>query len=152
MLSIGKDVFPDNTTFIDALQGILEKSGGGLKRSREDRAYEQWGYRSFWVALPCVPASLITPQLAKDRANLFPVFARDDFASLKANGLTEVRSMLECAETEFLTDDGPYIGGAKECGLADIHAIWIIKWLLQTLEIAKEPGFGKDDLPRVYRW
>lgn len=60
--------------------------------------------------------------------------------------------MLTTAETEFLTDEGPFIGGKSDCGLADIHAIWIVKWLLQTLEIAQEPGFGKKDLPRVYRW
>lgn len=46
VLSIGKDVFPDNTTFIDALQSLLEKSGKGLRKSREDRAFEQWGYVS----------------------------------------------------------------------------------------------------------
>ncbi|QIW94690.1 hypothetical protein AMS68_000208 [Peltaster fructicola] len=152
VLSIGKDVFPDNSTFIDALQSLLEKSGKGLVKSREDKAFEQWGYRTFWVALPCVPASLITPQLAKDRENLFPVFARGDFPALRANGLTEIMSMLDCAENEFLTDDGPFIGGKQECGLADIHAIWIVKWLLQTLEVAKEPGFSKKDLPRVYQW
>lgn len=66
--------------------------------------------------------------------------------------MTEVRAMLETAENEFLTDEGPYLAGHRDCGLADIHAIWIIKWLLQTLKIAQEPGFGKTDLPRVYRW
>lgn len=71
VLSIGKDVFCDNTSFIDALQTILEKEGKGLKKSRHDRAYEAWGYRSFWVALPCVPAGLISEGLAKDRKELF---------------------------------------------------------------------------------
>jgi len=74
VLSIGKDVFCDNTCFIDALQTLLGKSGGGLKASPADRAYEAWGYRSFWVALPCVPASLITEPMAKDRENLFGEF------------------------------------------------------------------------------
>ena len=60
--------------------------------------------------------------------------------------------MLQAAEHEFLTDGGPFIGGSKECTMADIHAIWIIKWLFQTLSLGKEPGFGKEDLPRVYRW
>lgn len=71
VLSIGKDVFCDNTSFIDAMQEILEKQGKGLKRGRWDRAFEAWGYRSFWICLPCVPADLITEGLAKDRANLF---------------------------------------------------------------------------------
>jgi hypothetical protein len=87
VLSIGKDVFCDNTPFIDAMQMLLRKntgtggpapggwSGGNggrpLKTSAADRAWESWGYRSFWVALPCVPAELITEGMAKDRANLF---------------------------------------------------------------------------------
>lgn len=80
------------------------------------------------------------------------MFAREDFPVLKANGLTEIRSMLDCAENEFLTDEAPFIGGKREIGLADIHAIWIVKWLLQTLDVANEPGFSKSDFPRVYRW
>ena len=46
VVSIGRDVFPDNTTFIDALQHLLEKEGKGreLKRAWWDRAFEQWGY------------------------------------------------------------------------------------------------------------
>ncbi|EMC97873.1 hypothetical protein BAUCODRAFT_146481 [Baudoinia panamericana UAMH 10762] len=152
VISIGKDVFCDNTCFIDAMQMLLEKQGKGLKRSKHDRAYEQWGYRSFWVCLACVPASLISKDLAKDRANLFPVFAREDFGTLKQNGLSELRSLLTTAENEFLGDGkGPFIDGA-ECGLADVHAMWMIKWALHTISVAKEPGFDEQAFPKVHRW
>jgi len=153
VLSIGKDFFCDNTSFIDALQSLLEKEGKGLKRSPADRAFEAWGYRSFWVALPCVPAALVTKELGEDRKDLFPVFAREDFAILRQNGLSELRSMIETAEREFLGSggEGPFIGG-KDCGLADIHANWMIKWALYTIEVEKEPGFGKEAYPKVHAW
>lgn len=89
--------------------------------------------------------------MVKDRENLFAVFTRKDFQDLRPNGLSEFRSMLETAEHEFLPKDGPFIGG-KECGLADIHAIWVIKWVFQTLEVSKEGGFGQEQFPKVHRW
>lgn len=152
VLSIGKDVFCDNTSFIDAMQVILTKEGKGkeLKCSSADRAFEAWGYRSFWICLACVPADLITEELAKDRANLFPIFARKDFATLRQNGLSELRSLLQTAETEFLAA-GPFINGVL-LTLADVHAMWMIKWALHTIGVAKEPGFEKAAFPKVHAW
>ncbi|KAK0873132.1 hypothetical protein LTR87_012114 [Friedmanniomyces endolithicus] len=154
VLSIGKDIFCDNASFLDAMQELLEREGKGreLKRGRADRAFEAWGYRSFWVALATVPAGLVSEELGEDRRELFPIFARPDFATLRQNGLSELRSMLETAEKDFLSgEEGPFIGG-KECGMADLHAIWMVKWALQTIGVAKEPGFGKEAFPKVHAW
>lgn len=151
VLSIGKDVFPDNASFIDAMQSLLEKSGGGLKRRIDDRAYEAWGYRSFWVALPCVPLDLNSKQLQNDRKDLFPLFGRPDYARLQTNAASEVRSLMETVEHEFLKDGEPWIAG-KDCGLADIHAMWMIKWALKTLQLEKSPGLEKERFPKVYAW
>ncbi|KAK5138778.1 hypothetical protein LTR32_007743 [Rachicladosporium monterosium] len=60
--------------------------------------------------------------------------------------------MLETAEKEFLSgEEGPFIGG-KECGMADLHAVWMVKWALYTIGVAKEPGFGKEAFPKVHAW
>lgn len=147
--SIGKDVYCDNRIFLEAVQSIFPDRA--LPRTPADAAYEQFGYRSFWVALPIVNASLITPALAKDREKLFAVFSREDFATLKPNGLAEMKCLLDVVENEFLSHGKPWIAGDR-CGVADIHAIWIIKWAFETLEIGKEPGFSREDFPRVYRW
>ena len=40
----------------------------------------------------------------------------------------------------------------EELTLADLHSMWMIKWALQTLGVDKEPGMGKEDFPRVWRW
>lgn len=99
-----------------------------------------------------MPASLVTPQLGADRKRLFPIFAREDFASLRGNGLGELRALFEQVETEFFNDQGPFVGGAWEVGMADLHSIWIIKWCLQTIGVDREPGFSRKEYPRVWRW
>ena len=94
--------------------------------------------------------SLLTPELQKDRAELFSVFTRSDFGELRQNSLAEMRTLLDMVETEFLANS-QWIAGDR-CGVADIHAMWIIKWALQTLDVGQEPGFSKQDFPKVYRW
>jgi hypothetical protein len=47
VLSIGKDVFPDNASFLEAMQTLLEKEGKSLREGPWDRALEAWGYVSF---------------------------------------------------------------------------------------------------------
>ena len=146
--SIGKDVYCDNSIFLDAVQSIFADKA--LPTSPADHAYEALGYRSFWIALPLVPASLITPEMAKEREDLFSVFSRPDFADLRPNALAEFRSLLDILENECLAP-GPWIGGSS-CSVADIHAIWIVKWAFQTLELGSEPGFSKEDFPKIYKW
>ncbi|KAF7189102.1 hypothetical protein HII31_09524 [Pseudocercospora fuligena] len=150
VLSIGKDVFPDNASFIDAMQSILEKQSKGLKRSPADRSFEAWGYRSFWVALPCVPVEFNNKQLQNDRKDLFPLFGRADYSRLQTNAASELRSLIETVENDFLAE-GPWIAG-QECGLADIHAMWMLKWAMKTLDMEKQPGLGRDDWPKFYKW
>ncbi|KAK3625536.1 hypothetical protein LTR56_020340 [Elasticomyces elasticus] len=36
--------------------------------------------------------------------------------------------------------------------MADIHAIWMIKWALHTIGVAKEPGFDRKAFPKVHAW
>ena len=46
VLSIGKDVFPDNASFLEAMQLLLEKEGKALSEGPWDKACEAWGYVS----------------------------------------------------------------------------------------------------------
>lgn len=146
--SIGKDVYCDNRAFCDAVQHIFRDQA--LPTTPSDHAYEAMGYRSFWIALPIVPAKLITPEVAKERQDLFAVFSRPDFADLRPNGLAEFKSLLDMLENEILVP-GPWINGS-ECSMADIHAMWIVKWAFQTLGIGEEPGFSNKSFPKVYKW
>lgn len=49
VLSIGKDVFPDNASFLTAMQELLGREGKGLflREGAWDKACEAWGYVSF---------------------------------------------------------------------------------------------------------
>jgi len=146
--SIGKDVYCDNRVFLDAVQSIFADKA--LPTCPADHAYEALGYRAFWISLPLIPASLITPETLKDREDLFSVFGRPDYVDLRPNSLAEFKSVLDMLENECLVP-GPWINGPK-CSVADIHTIWIVKWAFQTVEICSELGFSRDDFPKVYKW
>lgn len=151
--SIGKDVFIDNRAFIDAVEELFPDKA--LPRTRHDPAYEAFGYRNFWIILASLPVAFLTPELIKERHDLFPVFGKKNYKELRPSAMAELKSFLNVIEHEFLadaTDSAPWINGAK-CGVADIHASWIPKFALETLKYSTdEPGFGKADLPKVHRW
>jgi len=54
-------------------------------------------------------------------------------------------------EDEFLAGEHPWIAGEK-IGLADVHVAFVIRWVLQSMGIAQEKGFGKEDFPRLWEW
>lgn len=109
--------------------------------------------RSFWLTLPCLPAEFVTPELAKDRAALFPVFAREDFGILQESARAELGAYWKGAEEGFLnqSNGGQYIEGSSP-SLADVHAIWMVKWWIETVGLAESTGFGKEDWPRIWKW
>jgi glutathione S-transferase len=147
--SINKDFYCDNRVFLDAIQSIFPTQA--LPTSSADAAWEAFGYRAFWVAMPIIPAALITEEVRRDREDLFTAVNRPDLAELRPNALGEFRSVLDLLENEGLRD-GPWIGGEKVCSVADIHAIWVVKWAFETLGIGSEPGFSREDFPKVWRW
>jgi len=151
--SIGKDVFIDNRAFIDAVEEIFPNKT--LPTSRHDHAYEAFGYRNFWIILASLPLTFLTPELIKERADLFAVLGKSNYKELRPSTIAELKSFLQMIEDDFLrdaTDAEPYINGAR-CGLSDIHAVWVPKFALETLKYGTdEPGFSKTDFPKVYRW
>lgn len=148
--AIGKDLYADNRVFLEAIQNIFPGKAKALARSPADHAYESFGYRTFWVGLPLVPAKMVSKEMKEDRKELFAVFSRPDYESLRPSALAEFRQMLDIVETDFI-GQGPWIGGSQ-CSIADIHASWMIKMVLQTMGVEKEPGFSKQDLPKVHAW
>jgi len=148
--AIGRDVYVDNRIFMEAVQNAFPEKAAALAKSPADHAYEAFGYRSFWICLPLVPTKLMSEEFLKDRAELFSVFNRPDYKELRPSALAEFRQLLDLVETDFLAS-GPWIGGEK-CSIADIHASWMIKFALQTLDIQGEPGFSAKDFPKVHAW
>lgn len=147
---IGRDIYADNRAFIEAVQKIFPDKAAVLAKSAADHAYESFGYRTLWVRLPLVPAKLVSKKMRDDGAELFSVFTRPDYESLRPSALAEFRQLLDIVENDFLDQD-PWIGGPKS-SIADIHASWMIKMVLQTMEVEKEPGFSRPKLPKVHTW
>jgi len=148
--AIGRDLYADNRVFLEAVQKAFPKNTAVLAKSPADHAYECFGYRTFWVTLPLVPAPMLNEEFLDDRRELFSCFARPDYDQLRPSALAEFRQMLDIVENEFLVD-GPWIGGDK-CSIADLNASWMIKMMLQTLGVENEPGFSERDLPKVHAW
>ena len=97
---------------------------------------------------------VLTPEFVKDRATIFPLLTRSDLKTIRPSGLAQFQARLAEFEHQFLsssTEDSPYIGGAKRIGLADIHAIWPIRWALNDLGAKNDVGVGKDVYPKIWR-
>jgi glutathione S-transferase len=149
VLAIGKDVYADSTRIIDELQ----RRYGKLAASPADKAYETFGAHVFATSLSVIPMAAVTPEFKKDRETIFPALNRPDLAQLRPSGLAAMKTIYQVVEREFLGGSpGPFIGGAAKYALADVHVGWVIQWALETLGLGKEAGFGKEDLPRVYKW
>ena len=154
--SIGKDVFIDNRCFLDAVEEIFpDVFKAKLVKTKHDHAYEAFGYRNFWIILASLPVAFLTPELIKEREDLFTTFGKANYKELRPSAMEELKSFLRMIEDDFLadsSDEAPFIAGSK-CGVSDIHAVWIPKFALETLKYsAEEPGFGKEDFPKVHRW
>ena len=75
VLSIGKDVYCDNSVFFDAIQTLPiftedPNNKAPLRTSPADKAYEAFGYQIFWTEITLALPHLITPELAKDREHV----------------------------------------------------------------------------------
>jgi hypothetical protein len=65
--------------------------------------------------------------------------------------LAEFKQLLDIMENDFLADGGPLVHGER-CGVADIYSIWMIKQAFQSLGVGSEPGFSRENFPKVYQW
>ncbi|ETN36961.1 uncharacterized protein HMPREF1541_07949 [Cyphellophora europaea CBS 101466] len=147
--AIGKDIYCDNRPFLEAVQKIFKDKA--LPTSPADHAYESFGYRTFWTCLQLVPLELMSKQLAEDRKKLFAVLTRDDYGDIRQSALGELKQWLDIVEYDFLSHGQQFIAGDKP-GAADVHAIWMLKWAIETVGCGKEPGFAKEDFPKAYKW
>ena len=82
---------------------------------------------------------------------MFPILNRPDYDTLRGSGLGIFRARMQQVEQEFLgNSSGPFMNGAQ-ISLADIHVIWPLRWALKQIGLEKEPGFGPDAFPKVWR-
>jgi glutathione S-transferase len=147
--AIGKDIYCDNRPFLEAVQKIFKDKA--LPATPADHAYESFGYRTFWTCLQLVPLNLVTKDLHNDRKVLFTIFGREDYGDIRQSALGELKQWLDIVEHDFLSHGKQFIAGDKP-GAADVHAVWMLKWALETVECGKEPGFGREDFPKVWNW
>ncbi|KXT10188.1 hypothetical protein AC579_8199 [Pseudocercospora musae] len=150
LLAVGKDVYIDSSKIID----IISTSLGKIRQSSSDKAFQVWGDTVFQEVLTLIPMKVLTPDFVKDRQTIFPLLTRPDLKTIRPSGLAQFQARLAEFEHQFLsqsTPEAPFIGGSKEIGLADIHAIWPIRWALNDLGAKGDGGVGKDVYPKTWR-
>lgn len=147
MLAVGRDVYCDSALIVTT---TLKKLGGNLPTSPADAAFQDWGNATFQGVIATIPAAKLEPGFVADRASIFPAVKRPDFASLRPSALAEFRARCTQVEEQFLGHGGTFIGG-EQLSLADVHVVWVLRWALMSLGVAMEPGFGKEDFPRMWR-
>lgn len=149
LLAIGKDVYADSRLIIDTILSQLGK--GNLITSPADKAFQDWGQSTFEEVLSLVPPSFLSPEFVEDRQHIFPLLKRPDFETLRPSGIAALVERLRQVEDRFLTSSsGPFIGGSQ-LGLADLHVIFAIRWVLMDLGNKDEPAFSKQAFPKVWK-
>lgn len=142
LFAVGRDVYADSSAIIDV---ILKQLGGKdkIKTSSADKAFETWGNETFKSVMPLLPAQAVEDKtFAKDRATIFPIIAKPELLkSLQPTALAELKSRLATVEEVFLAD-GPFVGG-EEFSVADVHVIWVLRWVLTGMSEWKRCVLGR---------
>lgn len=150
-------MYCDNRIFLEAISTIFahEKGVKNLVRTKNDHAYEAFGYRMFWNILEILPDAVFNPDMVNDRKDLYKSVQRSDYREVRPSALGAFRQFLDIIETDFLGDEkaGPWINGDKP-GVADLHTSWIPKFALETLQYSQAEGLGlgKTEYPRLHKW
>lgn len=146
LLAVGKDIYIDSSKIIEVIVSL-----GNIPTGPADKAYQTWGDTVFNEVLGLIPAQVLSPEFVKDRKTVFPIVERPDLKTIRPSALASFKSRLHEVETVFLANSkGPFING-EEISLADIHIVWPLRWALNDLGAANDPGTGKDDFPKVWR-
>ncbi|KAF1831803.1 glutathione S-transferase [Decorospora gaudefroyi] len=91
-----------------------------------------------------------------DREKLFGRrFTPDTMARERPEGAQALLHAFELLERTFLADGRDWVLGTGRPSLADLEAVWPVKWLVREPTMTgslPEECFGKARFPRVYAW
>ncbi|KAG9961313.1 hypothetical protein KCU61_g5651, partial [Aureobasidium melanogenum] len=146
VLAIGKDIYCDSSAIVNIVQKLFPR----VPTTPADKAYELFGTSICWLATRLIPSAMLTSEFLQDRQTIFPILLDPDYLSLRSSALAELRAKMTIVEKEFLKSSELWING-PELSLADIHVFWSIRWILFTLEVSNEPGFGRNNYPKIYK-
>ncbi|EME41146.1 hypothetical protein DOTSEDRAFT_46216 [Dothistroma septosporum NZE10] len=148
LLAIGKDIYCDSELIIKAALSEL----GKLPTSLADKAFKEWGDNVFSDVCLLIPAEVLSEDFNKDRSAInFMSIQRPDLKSARPSSIAQFRGRLKQIEEQFFLSGGPFINGAN-ISLADIEAVWPVRWAFKYLGLDKEAGLGKDKFPRTWKW
>ncbi|KAH0037944.1 hypothetical protein KCU78_g1585, partial [Aureobasidium melanogenum] len=129
---------------------IVQKLFPQVPTNPADKAYELFGTSICWLATRLISSAMLTSEFLQDRQTIFPILLDPDYSSLRSSALAELRAKMTIVEQDFLKSSELWINGPK-LSLADIHVFWSIRWILFTLGVSNEPGFGRNNFPKIYK-
>jgi glutathione S-transferase len=152
VMAVGKDVYCDSQAIIDYLVST-SSNPNIIGNASSDYAMKLLGDTIFRAAVGCFPPQALTPEFLADRVHVFRVLGTPEFKSgeLRPQGLTELRSIFTRFEQQSLGQGKKFICG-DEPTLQDAHVAWAVRFVLMSVGLGKEPGFGKDDMLVLYDW
>ena len=111
----------------------------------------------FWNLIEILPDTVFNEEMIQDRKDLYSMMSKPDYREVRPAAIAAFKQFLDMIENDFLSDDeaAPWIAGSKP-GVADLQAVWIPKFALETIKYSEgtgeSAGMGKAQYPRVHRW
>ncbi|KAK6538776.1 hypothetical protein TWF694_010344 [Orbilia ellipsospora] len=170
ILSIGRDVYLDSRLIISKLEQLYPPSAShpsisastgdqkAIERLLEFFMMDSGIFRAAGTSLPPTLPIMKNPAFLKDRAEFSggalgsggkPIIEK---AARRPTNITEVRDAVALLESSVLADGREWVLGTPGPMLADIEAIWVIKWIATIPGALPEEFISAKLFPRVYAW
>ncbi|KAF3909630.1 hypothetical protein AA313_de0207039 [Arthrobotrys entomopaga] len=170
ILSIGRDVYLDSRLIISKLEQLYPPSPShpsisattgdqkAIERLLEFFMMDGGIFRAAGTSLPPTLPIMKDPAFLKDRAEFAGVALTGvgkpgiEKAARRPTNLSEVRDAIALLESSVLADGREWVLGTPGPMLADIEAIWVIKWIAAVPGGLPEEIINAKIFPRVYAW
>ncbi|EPS37611.1 hypothetical protein H072_8699 [Dactylellina haptotyla CBS 200.50] len=167
ILSIGRDVYLDSRLIIRKLEELYPPSAAHPSLSAttgDQKAIERLldffmtDSGIFRAASSCLPSTLPVMKdqaFLKDRAEFAgppaskPIVEK---AARRPTFLTLVRDAVELLETTVLADGRDWVLNTSGPMLADIEAVWVLKWIAMIPGALPKDFIGAQQFPKVFAW
>jgi glutathione S-transferase len=166
IIAIGKDVYCDSRLIISKLESLYPNSALAPSTPSEigiTKLFESWTVDGgiFANAVKMMPywkeASFLSNKaFIDDRAKLMGRrFTAEGMEAGRPDGAQHLQQAFDMLETTFLADGRDWILNTQEPSLADIDAVWPIKWLISDPKMEDSlpaEHFNAKTYPRVFAW
>lgn len=95
------------------------------------------------------------PTFQRDRADLVGregIFSREARAAARPEAIIALRQLFDFLETTLLKDGRQWVLGGEVPSMADLEAVWLLRWLTAMPGSLEATGLDKGAYPKVFAW